>query len=270
MVKRPNLQYANFRRKLLRFYKQHGRDLPWRKTTDPYRVTVAELMLQQTQVERVVPKYEAWIKKWPSWRALAKADNRELLTIWSGLGYNRRALFLGKMAKAIVHEYDGEMPRDLKELEKLPGIGRYTARAILIFAYNEPLVTIDTNIRRVLLSEFGLPDNTPVAKIEELAEQLLPKRRSRDWHNALMDYSRLMLPKRLPGIRSGNRQTTFEGSLRQIRGEIVRQLTERKSVAVHTIAAKLRRTEGDVIAAAEALAKDGVIELKRRRMFLKD
>ena len=266
----PNPKYTSFRRKLLRFYKQHGRDLPWRKMTEPYRVTVAELMLQQTQVERVIPKYEAWVKKWPSWNALAKADNRELLAKWSGLGYNRRALYLGRMAKAIMQDYNGVMPRDLTELEKLPGIGRYTARAILIFAFNEPLVTIDTNIRRVLLSEFGLPDKTPVAKIEALAEQLLPKRRSRDWHNALMDYSRLVLPKRLPGIRSGNRQTTFEGSLRQIRGEIVRQLTQRKSVTVDSIAVKLRRSAKDVEAAASALAKDGVIVVKGRRLSLKD
>lgn len=265
-----NPQYRSFRRKLLNFYAKHGRDLPWRKTTDPYRVTVAELMLQQTQVERVIPKYEAWVKKWPSWKALANAGNRELLAQWSGLGYNRRALYLGKMAKVIVQEYGGVMPRDLTELEKLPGIGRYTARAILIFAYNESLITIDTNIRRVLLSEFGLPDRTPIARIEALAEQLLPKRRSRDWHNALMDYSRLVLPKRLPGIRSGNRQTTFEGSLRQIRGEIVRQLTQSKGVTIKMIATRLNRTEEDVLAAAMGLAKDGVIVLQGRRMRLKD
>jgi A/G-specific adenine glycosylase len=172
------------------------------------------------------------------------------------------------MAKVIVQEYGGVMPRDPAALEKLPGIGRYTARAILIFAFNEPVVTIDTNIRRVLLSEFGLPDSTPVSKIEELAEQLLPKRRSRDWHNALMDYSRLVLPKRLPEIRSGNRQTTFEGSLRQIRGEIVRQLTQRKSVTVESIATRLNRTEADVTRAATGLAKDGVIEMRGRRMRL--
>src|SRR5512138_140412 len=137
MSEQLNRKYANFRRRLLRFYKQHGRDLPWRKTTDPYRVTVAELMLQQTQVERVIPKYETWIRRWPSWKALAKADNRELLTAWSGLGYNRRALFLGKMAKSIMQDFGGVMPRELAKLEKLPGIGRYTARAILIFAFNE-------------------------------------------------------------------------------------------------------------------------------------
>lgn len=258
-----------FQRRILRFYEKHGRDLPWRKTTDPYRITVAELMLQQTQVERVLPKYIAWIKRWPNWKSLAKADNRELLAQWSGLGYNRRALYLGKMARVIVQEYGGEMQRDLVSLEKLPGIGRYTARAILIFAFNEPIATIDTNIRRVLLHEFNLPDATPLAKITELAEALLPKRRSRDWHNALMDYSRLVLPRRLPSIRSGSSQSRFEGSRRQIRGEIIRQLVSRKSVTIKSVALRLKRTEEDVLKAAKSLEKEGVIWLNRRTMRLK-
>ncbi|PWB68440.1 Fe-S cluster assembly protein HesB [candidate division GN15 bacterium] len=261
-------RYLLFRRKLFLFYEKHGRDLPWRRTTDPYRITVAELMLQQTQVERVLLKYAAWITRWPNWQALSKATNRELLAQWSGLGYNRRALYLGRMARSIVHEYDGAMPRTLPELQKLPGIGRYTARAILIFAFNEPIATIDTNIRRVLLHEFNLPGTTPTSRMEALAEKLLPKRRSRDWHNALMDYSRLVLPRRIEGIRSGGRQSKFEGSLRQIRGEIVRQLTMRESITIQSVASTQHRTVDDVLKAAEGLRKEGVIVIEGRRIRL--
>lgn len=261
-------QSKAFQRRIFRFYKKHGRDLPWRTTADPYRITVAELMLQQTQVERVVPKYATWIKRWPNWKSLAKADFRELLAQWSGLGYNRRALYLGKMARVIVREYGGEMPRDLDSLEKLPGIGKYTARAILIFAFNEPIATIDTNIRRVMLYEFNLPDTTSDAKIEALAEALLPKRRSRDWHNALMDYSRLVLPQRLAGIQLGSRQPKFAGSTRQIRGEIIRQLVSCKSVTIKSVALWLKRTEDDVLKAAKSLERDGMVTVRGRAMRL--
>ncbi len=126
-------QITAFRRKILRFFRQHRRDLPFRKTTDPYRITVAEIMLQQTQVDRVVPKYRRWITKWPTWKKLAMATERELLTMWSGLGYNRRALYLGRLAEVVQTQYAGRLPEDPTELTKLPGIGPYTARAILIF-----------------------------------------------------------------------------------------------------------------------------------------
>jgi A/G-specific adenine glycosylase len=260
-------QIAGFRRRIFRFYRLRGRNLPWRKTVDPYCVTVAELMLQQTQVERVAPKYGAWIKRWPTWRALAKAAPRDILTAWSGLGYNRRALYLQQIAQAVVHDFGGVLPTEPEALRKLPGLGPYSANAILIFAFNRPLMTIDTNIRRVLLHEFDLPDTTTKANLEALARAVLPVRRSRDWHNALMDYSRLALPARLPGIRSGNRQSRFEGSLRQIRGEIVRQLTTRASVTVGAIARKLDRTDEDVLKAAWALERDGLAVLAGRRIM---
>jgi A/G-specific adenine glycosylase len=251
-----------FRRKILRFYELHGRKLPFRRTTDPYRITVAEIMLQQTQVERVLPKYRNWIRLWPDWRSLANATDRQLLTAWSGLGYNRRCLFLGKLARTVVNQFDGNLPDDPDILASLPGLGPYTSKAILIFAFNQPLATIDTNIRRVLLYEFDLPVTTSRGTLEELAIALLPRRRSRDWHNALMDYSVLALPKRPHNLLPVSRQSKFKGSLRQIRGEIVRQLTIRKTISLNSVAQLLDRTREDVNAAAMALEKDGIVHLK--------
>ena len=258
-----------FRRRIFRFYEKNRRSFAFRETTDPYRITVSEFMLQQTQITRVLPKYDAWIERWPDWRSLAKAGNRELLAMWSGLGYNRRALYLGQLAKTIVRNYDGHLPDDEAILRKLPGIGPYTARAILIFAFNRPIVTIDTNIRRVIIHELDLPPSISTRDLEDIARQLLPPRRSRDWHYALMDYSSVALPRRLPTVPPVSKQSRFEGSLRQIRGEIVRQLTKKKSVRVSTIARRLSRSDSDVLAAAEALAREGVITIRNNILRLK-
>lgn len=264
----PVNKLNSLQKKVLRFYKLHGRNLPFRKTTDPYKITVAEIMLQQTQVDRVVPKYKAWIKKWPNWKSLSKASNKQLLQMWSGLGYNRRALNLGKLAQEIISNSKGKLPTDPKTLQTFPGIGPYTANAILIFAYNKPLVTIDTNIRRVILYELGLPASTSMKQVEKLAWKLLPKTRSRDWHNALMDYSRLVLPNQIQRIPALTKQSKFEGSIRQIRGEIVRQLTIKPFVTIKQIAHSLKRTKQDVFKAVKTLEKDGVVVIKKDKVFL--
>jgi len=253
----------SFRRRIWRFYRLHGRHhLPFRQTRDPYAIAVSEIMLQQTQVGRVIPSYEAWISRWPDWNSLAGATTRQLLTQWSGLGYNRRAIALGNMANTIVQTHRGELPTDEHTLLTLPGIGPYTARAVLIFAFDKQIVAVDTNIRRVILHEMGLPSDTSPTTIEDVARQLMPRGRSRNWHYALMDYSSLALPRRLEHIPPVSRQSKFEGSLRQIRGEIIRQLTTKKSVRLEVIARKLDRDPTDVRKAAEALARDGLIRLR--------
>lgn len=259
-----------FRRRVFAYYKKHGRDLPFRHTADPYCIAVAEVMLQQTQVERVVAKYEAWVKRWPDWQSLAKASTRELLAAWSGLGYNRRALFLGRMADAVVTQHEGSLPAEPEVLKQLPGIGEYTAHAIAIFAFNKPHITIDTNIRKVFLLEFHLPDDVSRAEIEQLARRALPKRRPRDWHNALMDYSRgaLRTPERR--IAPLSRQSRFAGSRRQIRGEIVRQLTTRRRVALQTIAEVLARDIEEVRAAAQSLADEKLVVVAARTVRLRE
>ena len=157
MITLSQNKVQSFQRKIWRFYEKHRRDLPFRHITDPYRVTVSEFMLQQTQVERVIPKYRAWIARWPSWRALSGATTREALSAWSGLGYNRRALYLRNMACEITRDFHGRLPREIEGLKRFPGIGEYTARAILIFSDNAPLAALDTNIRQVILCEFDLP-----------------------------------------------------------------------------------------------------------------
>ncbi len=260
---------AAFRRRILGYYRRHGRKLPFRESTDPYCITVAEIMLQQTQVDRVVPKYAAWVARWPDWPSLARATSRQLLTMWSGLGYNRRALNLGRLARSVMHDYDGKLPDDPELLQSLPGIGPYTAHAILIFAFNRPLITIDTNVRRVLLHAFDLSPSVSRRHLEQLAERLLPRRRSRDWHNALMDYAALALPRRRPGIPSPGRQPRFEGSRRQIRGAIIRQLTRRRSVTVTAIADRLGRALVEVEAASAALAAEGMVVRRGRVLRLR-
>ncbi len=254
-------EIRRFRLKIFRFYRRHGRDLLFRHTTDPYRITVAEIMLQQTQVDRVVPKLKNWFTRWPTWAALAGASDRELLAAWSGLGYNRRALYLGRLARTLVAEHGGRLPTKETELRRLPGIGPYTARAIQVFVFGKRVAAIDTNVRRVIVQEFNVSPDTPVVEIDAFAQRMLPRRKIRAWHNALMDYSRLRLPVHLPGYRSGNRRPRYEGSRRQIRGEIVRQLTRKSRVSYRVIARLLGTTEANVRAAATALASEGVVRL---------
>ena len=143
-----------FRKIIYDYYRANARDLPWRKTRDPYRIFVSELMLQQTQVESVIPKYERFIVAFPDFGALARAPLRKILALWKGLGYNRRALYLKRAAEIIACDYNGMLPRDVEELAKLPGIGQATASAIAAFAFNKPVVFIETNIRRVFIHHF--------------------------------------------------------------------------------------------------------------------
>jgi A/G-specific adenine glycosylase len=183
-------------------------------------------MLQQTQVSRVVPKYELWIDAWPDTAALAAASLQDVLARWSGLGYNNRAKRLRNAAQQIEDDFDGVFPTTIDALEQLPGVGPYTARAVKIFAFNDDVVTVDTNIRRILIHEFGLDEDVSDDELYALAEELLPEGRSREWHNALMDYGALEATSHATGIGAASTQSSFEGSRRQFRGKIVRALTD--------------------------------------------
>ncbi|HQL24842.1 MAG TPA: Fe-S cluster assembly protein HesB, partial [candidate division Zixibacteria bacterium] len=187
---------AAFRRDIRAFYRRHGRHLPFRETNDPYAITVAEIMLQQTTVERVTPYYEAWLRRFPDWQTVAAAPIRAVLAAWSGLGYNRRALYLQKLAQTVVGEYGGELPSDPAVLRRLPGIGPYTANAVAAFAFGRRVAAVDTNVRKVLLHRFGLAADARPAEIQRIAELVLPRTGIRAWHAALMDYARLGLPPR--------------------------------------------------------------------------
>ena len=210
-----------FQRKVIEYYHQHGRTLPWRQTIDPYKILVSEIMLQQTQVDRVIPYYSKWISRWPTIANLAQASRKDVLQAWLGLGYNNRAMRMHAAAKIIAEKYQGNVLKALEE-EKLPGIGPYTKKAVRIFAANANLVTVDTNIRRIVIHEFKLPSSVTDKDLDALALQCLPKGRSREWHNALMDYGSTFLTARTTGIKPKTTQTRFEGSDRQLRAKLLR------------------------------------------------
>ena len=213
-----------FQKNVFYFYQKNKRDLPWRKTTDPYKILLSELMLQQTQVNRVILYYEKWIARWPDIHALASASLAEVLQAWMGLGYNTRAINLHKAARKIVIEFDSNVLEAMKQYKEIPGVGRYTSQAVQIFSTNADIVTIDTNIRRIFIKEFHLPEKVSDKELWRLAEKCLPKGRSREWHNALMDYGALHLTSQKTGIKPKTQQSRFEGSDRQIRARILRCL----------------------------------------------
>ncbi|MBS3749846.1 MAG: Fe-S cluster assembly protein HesB [Candidatus Thermoplasmatota archaeon] len=213
-----------FQHKVFHFYEEYKRDLPWRKTNDAYKILVSEFMLQQTQVSRVINYYTRWMNTWPTVHSLANETYKNVLQAWMGLGYNRRAMYLHNTANIIVDEFDGDVLSAVNHYEKLPGIGLYTAKAIQIFAANADIATVDTNIRRILINEFDLDESISDKELFQLAKQCLPKGKSRNWHNALMDYGALHLTSRKTGIKPKTQQSNFQGSDRQIRGKILRLL----------------------------------------------
>jgi A/G-specific adenine glycosylase len=224
-------EIRKFKKCIWDYYHTHGRhELPWRKTKNPYRILVSEIMLQQTQVERVIPKYKRFIKSFPSVISLKKASLAEIIAVWQGLGYNRRAVFLCKIAGILIRQHKGRVPSSPDVLKTLPGIGEYTASAIAAFAYDKPLLFIDTNIRSVYI-HFFLSGKKKVhdAEIRVLLEQTIDNETVRDWYYALMDYG-TMLKKRYRDLNRQSvqysRQSRFEGSTRQIRGRIIRLLSE--------------------------------------------
>ena len=222
---------AEFRGLVYAHYREHGRDdLPWRRTTDPYHILVSEMMLQQTQVARVLDKYGPFLDEFPDLDTLSRAPLRAVLKAWSGLGYNRRALNLRSAAQEIVCRHGGRIPRDYDTLLGLPGVGRATAGAICSFAFGEARPFIETNIRTVFLHHF-FPgeERVPDSRIMSLVESTIDHDDPRSWYYALMDYG-VYLKKRHPNPsrRSARHavQSAFRGSDREARGRIVRALTE--------------------------------------------
>jgi len=238
----------SFQKKIYAYYNSHGRDLPWRHTSDPYYILISEVMLQQTQVDRVIEKYLQFIKTFPTIRSLAKAPVEKVLKVWQGLGYNRRALMVHTCAQYIVQHHGGVVPNDPQKLVDLPGIGKATAAAICVYAFNQPLVYIETNIRSVFIHEF-FADSTTVTdeQLAPLVEQTLDATNPYAWYSALMDYGthiKKSMPN--PSRRSAHHavQSRFEGSDRQIRGRVIKLLLEQKKLSFNKINAEIR-TEPD-------------------------
>ena len=250
---------AALHEELLAWYAANGRDLPWRHTTDPYAVLLSEVMLQQTQVPRVVGRYAAFLERFPTLESLAAAPLADVLSAWLGLGYNNRALRLKRCAEAAPGH---RLPGDLEGLRALPGVGPYTARAVLVFAHNADLAAVDANVRRVLTHQLGLPHDLSPAALQAVAEAALPQGRSRDWHNALMDYGSLVLTARATGIAPRTRQTPFAGSHRQRRARLLRRLLERGPLSLSDAAAALDLTVADCRAVVDSLEIDGLVTLQ--------
>lgn len=270
---------VSFHRALTDYYYQSGRrDMPWRKAEadglfDPYKILVSEMMLQQTQVDRVTPKYHAFLRRFPNAASLAAAPLGDVLEEWSGLGYNRRAKFLWQAAGVVQAEYKGTFPQTRAGLEHLPGIGPNTAGAILAYAFNQPVVYLETNIRTVIIHHFfqdkqSIPDKA----IREVLEILLPasgdkqtaqmhgsKLGPREFYWAMMDYGSY-LKKTVGNLnrasKSYAKQSAFHGSLRQVRGAVLRQLKAGpqtgKQLAEHI-------TDERLNAVLDALVTEGMI-----------
>lgn len=244
--------------------------LPWRKTKDPYKILVSEIMLQQTQVDRVVPKYETFIKRFPDTAALAKAPVADVLALWSGLGYNRRALFLKRAAETVANNFSAKFPKDVETLQKLPGVGPYTASAVASFAYNQSHALIETNVRAVFLHEF-FPEREAVsdAELMSLIQKALPKDgRNREWQWALMDYG-AYLKKAFPNPSRRSKhhsvQSKFEGSLRQVRGAFLKAVTNQKKVSKEKLFALFPKK--DLLRIEKALAglvADGFVDVSAK------
>jgi A/G-specific adenine glycosylase len=281
-----------FRAAILRWYRRSARDLPWRRRSDPYAVLVSEVMLQQTQVARVVSKFEEFLAAFPTMESLASASLADVLRLWSGLGYNSRAKRLLETARTVVRDFDGHVPRAIAELRTLPGIGRYTAGAIASFAYGADEAAVDVNVGRVLSRALLGRDRTTGSAIWELAARVLPRGRAGTWNHALMDvgatfcranpdcagcparrvcaFSASGKPERKIGERRGRvlaAKIPFIGSRRYYRGRVVRALTSAPRLSLLALGEKVKE---DFAATDVAWLRDLVLELERDGLVAMD
>jgi A/G-specific adenine glycosylase len=276
MVLPPHVELKSFVRTVRSAGARRFRRFPWRPpalrarrdgSLDPYRILVSEVMLQQTQAARVAPFYRAFVRRFPSVRSLADAPLSAALSAWSGLGYNRRALFLQRAARIIVREYGGQVPRSAAALAALPGIGAYTLGAVACFAWNEPAVLIETNIRSVFIHHFfrtsdgalraGIADRD----ILPLVAATLPRANPRAWYYALMDYGASLKARgENPGRASAHyaRQGRFRGSDREARGRIIRALA-REPRSLAALARIAEHSPHETARLLEKLVRDGLV-----------
>ena len=273
---------------LLAWHARAGRSLHIRTAGTPWAILVAEVMSQQTQIDRIAAAWEAWLRRWPTPADLAAATTRDVITAWAGLGYNRRALALHEAARVIVNDHDGRVPATVEDLERLPGIGPYTARAVAAAAFGRPVAPLDVNVRRVLGRVFG-----PVVTAGELqprADDLVSRRDPRTWVNAVMDLAVTVCTRRAPrcgtcpvramcasagtmGEQPQGRAapaTPFEATNRWLRGRLLARAREAPAGDWVTIPERLGLHEGAaVVAATRALARDGFLDLDGDRIRLR-
>ncbi len=248
----------------------HKRSMPWRTEPMPYFVLVSEMMLQQTQVSRVVPKFNEFVQRFPDIASLANAPLSDVLARWSGLGYNRRAKFLWQAAQMVQKDFNGAVPRSVDQLTKLPGIGPNTAGAIMAYAYNEPTVFIETNIRTVFIHHF-FNDHAHVitdAQLRDVVARYVPATNVREWYWALMDYGthlKSSVGTYLERANAYRPQSKFEGSRRQVRGQVLRALLKNRlsPQQLATIVPDPRLTE-----VLGALEQEGLIQHRAGAVYL--
>ena len=264
------MEIASFQEIIWEKARELYRDMPWRDNTDPYFVLVSELMLQQTQVDRVIPKFELFMRTFPHISDLAKAPLSDVLTVWSGLGYNRRAKFLHEAAKKVVADYDGSIPNTYDALVSLPGIGPNTAGAILAYSFNQPIVFIETNVRTVYFHHF-FEDQALVtdAELKKLAEETIDREHPREWYWAVMDYGSYLKKQGVGRINKSShykKQAPLKGSVREVRGLILKALAK-----MDYIEADLRKELPDddrFHSAIAALKAEGLISQTDHRLHL--
>lgn len=252
----------DFQQMVWNFYNSHTRPFPWRETRNPYHIFISEWMLQQTQTSAVVPKYNAFLSKFPTFQDLATASMDEVIKLWQGLGYNRRALWMKSSAELIANEYNGKLPDDPEVLEQIKGIGHATAREMVTFAYDKPTAFIETNIRRVYLHLFfhrknGIKDK----EILELVELTADVNKPREWYYALMDYG-VMLKKTIkpdPNHRSYHykKQPKFKGSDREMRGKILRMKIANTTITIDELSQKLQQPVKKIKALVIKMKQEG-------------
>ncbi len=272
------LRVREFNSLLFRWHRTHYREMQWRNTRDPFFILVSELMLQQTQVARVKEKYAEFITMYPTVKKLAGAPLGDVLRIWSGLGYNRRAKFLHQCAKVIVQQYGSVFPDDYDELIQLPGIGRSTAGALLAFAFDKETPMIDTNIRRILARVFFKGEIVPSDKeLYAFASQMIPKGKGSEWNYAMLDLGATQCTARnhaescpmnalhgkVGDFQFKKPQKKFAGSNRFYRGQILQILTSKGNQRGTQISSQLAGYEGEITTLLDALLKDGLIMKER-------
>jgi A/G-specific adenine glycosylase len=264
---------SQFKASVWQFYREHGRIFAWRETDNSYHIVVSEVMLQQTQTYRVEPKYEQFIEELPTIEALASAPLHTVLGLWQGLGYNRRGKYLHELAQCVVKHHQGTVPDNPESLIALPGIGKATAASICAFAFNKPTIFIETNIRTVFIhSFFGNKDGVDDKELLPLIEATLDCTNPREWYYALMDYG-VFLKKNLPNpsrkSKHHTKQSTFKGSDRQIRGEIIRLLTKTSVMTMQEFYATIHEPEERVTPIFNKLIAEDLIVTDGDTVFIR-
>lgn len=252
-----------FQHTIFSWWEKNKRDLPWRRTHDPYRIFISEIMLQQTQVSRVLPKYQEFLDLFPTVSALAQASPAGVLRVWKGLGYNRRALYMLKTARIIRDKYNGHFPSRYELLITLPGMGVYTARALLVFAYKQDVAMVDTNIRQIITHFFFRDTPQRPAVIQSAADALVPKGKSWEWHQALMDYGALAMSNaKCQMINKKKKSIPFRESNRFYRGRIIDQLrlgNTSRSALIGDFQKRYAKSRAFLSAVISGLEHDGLL-----------